>query len=88
MDNVFEAGRAGIEILDVEEANKEPEFLAKVLARAARHVGDRTVITIHPTTRTKEGWIEWVMVIQYYSAGKLYIACIERTKGAEMECHS
>ena len=88
MDNVFEENHCGIEILNVEQALKEPAMLAAILAKTTRWVGDRTVINVSIGERREGGWLEGFMHVRPYSGSNFYLACIQREEGAEFEFHS
>jgi hypothetical protein len=80
--------RCVIDIVGVDLAAGEQDFLVTVLARAAQHVHAARFIHIHCSERLASGWLEWTIQISYKREGNLTIGAIQRTAGAEVEFHS
>lgn len=74
-----------IEVLGV--ALAEPEALAEVLKRITYNHHTAKQITIACRERKSDGWLEYVVHVQY-AQGSMTIGAIQRTPGAEMEFHS
>ncbi len=65
----------------------DPEHLEKALRCALRH---ETAVeaNIYVQPRRDNGWLEYVVRVTYESGGGMTIGVIQRTPGAEVECHS
>lgn len=62
--------------------------LQAALKLAARHVHAASHIDVFTANREPSGWLEYVVIVQYTAGHKLVVGVIQRTPGADIECHS
>jgi hypothetical protein len=70
-----------------EELNDNVAHLSATLTRLAQHQHVKSA-AVHITTRDKNGWLEFITVVEYDTGGRFTFASIQRTPGAEVEFHS
>lgn len=66
----------------------DTEHLQAALKLAARHVHAADRIDVYTSNREPSGWLEYIVVMRYVAGGSLTVGVIQRTPGAEVECHS
>ena len=66
--------------------------LAEAVGRHILRMGgneDRVAsVTIFPSARNKEGWLEWLVRYEFSTGGKLTVGAIQRRPGEPVEFHS
>lgn len=74
----------------------DPQMQDKAMLLCSRHLHAAHTIDVYPQERVpmdapaykNPGWLEWLVRVHYRSGGTLTIGIIQRTPGAEFECHS
>lgn len=80
--------RCDIELVSINLLLAGRELFNATMGRAMNHLGAGVKVTIAGNERRKDGWLEFSMLVQYPSGGKLFIGCIERKPGEPAEFHS
>lgn len=80
--------RCNIELVSVNLLLKSPELFNATLARAVNLLGNGNKVTITGNERTRDGWMEFSMFVQFEGGRTLFIGCIERKPGDPAEFHS
>lgn len=69
-------------------AANEPQVLARVMDRIGQHATQAMMIQVFCTPRRADGWLEWVMRVQYNEKHGITIGIVQRALTADVEFHS
>lgn len=77
-----------IKIMGTRIAAEEPAFLVAVMTRIARYTAEAQNIELYCTPRRADGWLEWIIRVQYNEKRGITIGAIQRRAEDDVEYHS